>query len=726
MTERLERLREEQARRSGSRLGRLRAEQNRRRNETPGRDAAYPLARFYEGAANTLGLPVDIATGIGNAANDAYSLATTGRPAEVDAFRGSLGGSEWLRERAREARLMGDEEWMQPLDGNEAIIGGAAEATGASVVPYAGMAGRARATAGTLAADATAAERIGHQIIQPFRSRPMAAATTEAGLAAASGGAAGTAEAAGAPEWSTAAGTFAPFAVGALTHNAGRAATWVGREAPERLRRARAAFSQFGEEPTLAEATGGAGARIIEQRAGDLPGGDAIALNRDQRVAANMGRRVNQIADEITTDGLDGARPRSIGPARTREDAGEAIATGLRSYMDRSRATVSAAYDRADQAVRRALGAAGADRLAVVMNRTQALLRDVTRMEPGAPTLTGEGGALRGDDYLYRLVQQFQRDFPDGVADYDTARALLTRLGRQIDFESLTPGRDVATLRRAYGALSEEIQGAVANLGRGPANLMSRARRSWAVRQGNVDKYVQPALRRAETAENLYSWLVSDSGQLASSRIRRVRQMVGEREWRRVASVFLRRMGMAPRSSQSADNEVFSPQRFLSNWVRLRQSDAFEEVLGAVRGSRSVIARYRQDMDDIAYAAELMRNAHPYTNTSNTGRSVAYLTVGSSIGGGAFTGNMPLFFAGLSAVGGSVGGQLLFMNPRFVSWLANSRRVPIEQVPGALARLLTIAQDMTPDEQEAAVDVYEHIETTLESQEGVRVPIQRR
>lgn len=485
----------------------------------------------------------------------------------------------------------------------------------------------------------------------------------------------------------------------------------------------------IGVMPSAGMATGNRAVQIMENAMANTPGGAGIMQEAAERAMRQMDEAAGRVADNIATGNAPAAPTSRTAPwrrnmalptpadqqplaegaqrvmspqgaGRTIRDASERAATRFanrREQIDEALyqevgpdTLVSAPYVR--QLVRDLEGElanAPASRgpvLRQALERANAILQDV------APTRSATGQVTSGAGIPFRTLRQIRTD-----------------IGRELerpDVSGYTPASE-ASLRRLYGALSDDI-GAAADAA-GP-----RARQLLSLH----DRYVRfnrnvniPTLQRIadtgtdEQAFNLAVTAAKDGG----SMLERLRRNFRPEEWDTVAASVFSKLGRANPGQQEASGimeaaDDFSAGTFLTNWSKL-SPEAKRALFG---GSR--YEAVAPEIDALVRSAGRLKDAGKMSNPSGTARNtIAALTV---LGAGSQALQGDFQNAGMTVGGAVLAPRVvarLLTSPGFVRWLGTSVNVGT-RVPSAWGSRIGQLAAVAKAEPEIRDEIYQYLE----------------
>jgi len=507
------------------------------------------------------------------------------------------------------------------------------------------------------------AQRIG----QVLTEKPVMQALS--GIAGATG--ASLAEEAGAGPIGQAAAGIAGSLAPSVAPLSGAGLRAVGRAGAtqEQIRKNIETFAQAGTTPSAGQATGKTVIQGLESSMGRIPGSIGVMRGKAVSQQAEVGEKVKQMAEELS---------------RVKEPtvAGAGIQRGVEDiFVPRSRSIESGLYNKLDEYIPKFKP--------VKAKNTYAALEKLSRPIEGAPALSRN--QLISNEEITLLKNDLESDLLNAEGDipFSALKGLRSRIGEKMSSVNLASNVKQATYKKIYGAISDDLREAAKESGTDALTALSRANKYTKSFYERIDK-LQGFINKNEP-ERIYR-AAFEGTELGATRLRAVMQSLPKPEQKAVASAFISKMGKALPGQQDELGDVFSTERFLTNWNKL--SPESKQVLFNRFGSG-----YRSNMDKIAETAAKIREgskilANP-SGTAAAGVQPATLAViATAIAGGQY--KLLTGLLGASAL--SRASAKAFTNPKYVNWLAQNSNIPTEAIPGAITTLLNIAkEDNDPD-----------------------------
>jgi hypothetical protein len=412
------------------------------------------------------------------------------------------------------------------------------------------------------------------------------------------------------------------------------------------------AMTRLGMTPMRQDVNAGPLTQLVAANVTKLPGSGGYR--------AAQARNLDQWGNQLENTAAD------LGASTNPQEAGTALQVASGNWMDQFRANSRQAWNNVDMLVPGATP--------VPVTNYARTLNQVRSQMAGAPATADVLQSPLSRNLLDALISDARIGRP---LDWDTVRGMRTRIGDMLTDTNLIGDTNYGELRRIYGALSEDLRGAVHPLGSdavdayNAANNLTRAGHSFI--DDTVSKYLAPRPGMI-TPEAAYTRAMSGSAS-GGTGLQAIRdEMPGAAD--ELAAAHLRLMGLATPGQRAAPNmgPMVSPNTFLTNTNRL-SPQAFDALYGADPGVAGRIA-------DLRTVGSSMRDTARFANTSNTAPVASLLSVPSlamGAAGGALAKGYSLPTALLA--GGAMGATPLaagYLGSRYL------RSVPRTFSPGAL------------------------------------------
>ena len=424
------------------------------------------------------------------------------------------------------------------------------------------------------------------------------------------------------------------------------------------------AFRRAGTTPSAGQATESGVIQGIESTLGRIPGSIDIMRAKSISQQAEIGGKVKQIADELSE-------------IKEPVIVGQKIQRGIEDVFEPLiRAKESGLYERLNQFIPTSTP--------VNVNNLYTQLKKFTGGISGAPSLSKT--PLLSRPTLQSFMSDLEKDMAKsgGTLPFEAVKKLRTDIGRNLT--SVQLGSDVrrGEFDALYKALSNDLKEAAVKSGPKALASFNRANTFSRAMHERFDR-LQGFISKNEPEKAFESAFAGI--QAGPTRIRSLLQSLPKEDQKSVVSAFVAKMGRALPGVQDSGGDVFSTERFLTNWNKINPS-ARRELFGRF-GSK-----FSEDMNKIAKTTELIREgSRVLANPSGTAGAVVgpatYASVAGSLAAGKYG-----FATGVLSVGllSSIGSRL-FTNPKYVSWLAKNIDAPPNAVPGAIANLIALSEN---------------------------------
>lgn len=489
----------------------------------------------------------------------------------------------------------------------------------------------------------------------------------ETGAAAGSGAAGQYSEELGGPRM---AGQMAGAVIPSLATASARLAAHEFTQLQETV----AGYARIGVDPSLGLATKSTLLQGAENFLSLLPTSSGFIRRSATRMQRQFQARTERIIASLTRS--------PGGMLASPERAGRLINSGLRDgYLGRFHAVSRNLYDQADGLIRPGWYS---------IRNTQEAFREMLNRLPDAPNLNQlpmfQNPQMR--DVFEAIGQDSTQN---GRLTFETIRGLRSEIGAVISNPDLLPDVNTASLKRLYGALSDDILDAAhLNARNVPGNeravlAVTRANNFYRAGLDRLEDTLKTVWSKVEglgyTPEAIYKSAISEAAE-GPTILRSLRKSLTDREWRVVSASMLRRLGKVAGKEQAFAGQTFSADTFLTNWNNLSTA-ARRELFDrpgweAYTGDINAIA---SNMTEIRAAREVL-----VQQTSDASRQATLFTIGGAATAVLSGNTTAMAITGAMAFATS-GSAALLSNPNFVHWLARTQRMPLERLPGHIARL---------------------------------------
>ncbi len=430
-----------------------------------------------------------------------------------------------------------------------------------------------------------------------------------------------------------------------------------------------AMFKKAGTEPSAGMATGGTFFNGLENLLAKFPGSAGVMSRFRENTQKNL-------KSGVSTD-------------VAAEDAGRAIEkgiTGKGGFLE----TTLAQWKQLDNAV-----AAKVPKNTTVMpSETVKALDELTAPVRGAEKTTGS----LANPKLVQMRQNIADDLAisNGRLPFEALRSMRTRIGAMQE-NSIVSGVQKGELKRLYGALSKDLEGA-ANAG-GAGREFARQNAFYAARMGRIERTLERVLGKDRQPEDIFKAFYPKDPNQSGTAMETMRSLPAS-ERKIVSQAVVDRLGRATPGKQNEYGDVFSSETFLTNYGKL--SKKAKMVLFPDEKMRS-------NVEAVAAAASNIRHGSAaMSNPSGTAGSFAgYAVYFTPIAFLAGQGNMKMAAAAAATAGVAKMSAHLLTNPRFVGWLAGAPKTVDPKAHAAhMARLVTIYNSTDDEALKADLDQY--------------------
>ena len=281
-----------------------------------------------------------------------------------------------------------------------------------------------------------------------------------------------------------------------------------------------------------------------------------------------------------------------------------------------------------------------------------------------------------------------------GQIPYKNLKSLRSNVGKKLQ-SGLLEGDEKGALKKLYGALSEDMKAAVTAQGGEKALQSFNKANNAFIRQTNILNKTLDPLIKADTPEKVYNMALSGTKQ-GGTNIKRIMRGLNSTQQEFVRGTVTNRMGLAQPGQQDSFGEVFSPNKFLTEWNKL-SPEARVNIF---------TAKQTDSINTLNKAISTIKEAGKARQTSNTLPYLGYVGLGSLLATNVF--------AAAGVAGGANITARMMTNPRFVKWLAQAPKVRRAEIPKHLKALSTIAGVGNTELNE---DILSYIESiTLENE----------
>lgn len=287
-----------------------------------------------------------------------------------------------------------------------------------------------------------------------------------------------------------------------------------------------------------------------------------------------------------------------VGASRSAYEVGKAIQGGLKDFVDRTKTKMEELYDKAYK-----VDGGLTPETPVAAPSTVSTLTDAKSAFAQNPALAKAVGVDKWDAVLQELQ--------GAGATWGALRQFRTDIGEALRGTGVLSDQGTGTLKRIYGALTDDMTAAAKQMGPQIQKAWERANDYARGRAVRIEEKLSPLLDasnperafelvRAAAAEGR---TMSDVAKLAA-----IKKSAGD-AWNDTVASVIDRLGKAKAGAQSAEGDAFSPMTFLAEWNKMSPQAKNIMLAPEVRGQLDRLAK----LTEAAKAGNLERNM---SNTS--------------------------------------------------------------------------------------------------------------
>lgn len=422
------------------------------------------------------------------------------------------------------------------------------------------------------------------------------------------------------------------------------------------------AFTDAGVKPTLANISEAGTTKTFQNLLANFPGSRGVIEKATQ----------GQI-DDITKQ-LAGI---TKSPGGTVQQTGKVIQEGAIVQEAATQNRISKLYDDLDKFI--------PEGVSTPTTNLQRIAQD--------PAIQDVAAVGAGD--TAKVLQRFQGITDDaGNISYPRLKVFRSTVGAKLQSPSLG-GDERSAIKKIYSALSEDMKSAVtAQGGEKGLQAFNKANNNFIRASERLDKQINPLIK-ADTPEKVFNLALSGTKQ-GGSNIKPIMKGLDQTQKEFVRGTVAKRMGTATPGQQDAAGEVFSPNKFLTEWNKL-SPEARSNIF--TKGQANSINTLNKVISSIKESGKV----------AQTSNNLPYLTY---LGLGGILATSP------AAAGGVVGGAAItsrmITNPTFVKWLAKAPKVRGLEIPKHLKALSVISAGGNAELKEDTLNYLDSITTQQE------------
>ena len=413
-------------------------------------------------------------------------------------------------------------------------------------------------------------------------------------------------------------------------------------------------FQDLGIDPTLADVSKSAG---LQNFIKDVP----LA---GKPITEALQKQVNDISGQIQNV--------SKSQGGTYGQAGKEIVKGAENIIEKSKLRDQQLYGKVDEFI-------PADS-PVSMDNTFKALQDRKVQITSAVS----GGKVAGYN---KFITDIQNNLAQGKqVPYDSLTALRSEVGTALQGK-LEP-QERSALNKIYSGLTEDIKTNIQRsdldkIGKQSAlQAWEKANASHRLRTRFIQENIQPLLDKG-TPEEVYKYATSQA-RLGGTRVGQIMRSLNDNQKEFIRGTLIRDLGLAQKGAQSAEANVFSPQKFMAEYSTLKKNGTEK----AIFTPEQVTAFNRLNK-----AVELTKNTEQAGQQKQLMQAIGLTSVSVSTGGAGL----------IPALGAARISANLMTNPKFINWLATTSQSTPKELPKQLNRLSAITA-ANPEIREDVLD----------------------
>lgn len=291
--------------------------------------------------------------------------------------------------------------------------------------------------------------------------------------------------------------------------------------------------------------------------------------------------------------------------------------------------------------------------------------------------------AAVGSGDTARVISRYNNIVDEtGNMSYPRLKSFRSTIGAKLQSPSLL-GDERTALKKIYGALSEDMKDSVALYG-GTKGLQAfdKANAAFQRKTNFIENTINPLLK-AKTPEKIYK-IATTGLKDGGTQTKRLMNILKPEQQEYVRASIVRDMGLAQKGAQSAEGDVFNPQKFMAEYSVLKKNGTEKAIF-----TPEQVTAYNR----LNKVVELTKN------TEQAGKKNMLLPTASLLSVG-----IPTAGAGLiPAIGGGRLTANLMTNPKFINWLAVTSQASPKELPKQLNRLSAITT-ANPEIREDVLD----------------------
>jgi len=394
-------------------------------------------------------------------------------------------------------------------------------------------------------------------------------------------------------------------------------------------------YRKFGVKPSAAMATQSKGLAVAEHALSDFPMSSDIFQKHAQENIEQL-----TLANRFLA--------REYGPILSREEIGTLLKKASPNVLEH----YSGVYDKLFSSVSGEIGSNPQS-----IQNTVGMLKTLV-----AETSTGPNSGI--SNLASEIVKKAKK--VGGGLPWDSIKKYRTKIGDMMKSPELVSTRNIQSgdLKRLYAALTKDMEEAALKAGPKIHARWRAANKYFELKLTRDIPIIEDIIKK-QYPEEVFD-IVMRSSAKGGTRLKLLRKQLSQREWDAVAGTVLGKMGEQIPSAGTAGERIFSPQTFMTNWLKL--SESAKRAL--FRGGK--YEKLVGELNDFVKVAGDAKAIELLANKSRTGSVLMFFG---------------LWQSGSAALGGVVGGNIAGVPGAAVG--AGSFVASSIAVPRLTARMLT-------------------------------------
>jgi hypothetical protein len=427
------------------------------------------------------------------------------------------------------------------------------------------------------------------------------------------------------------------------------------------------AFENAGVKQSFAAISELPAAKLFDRFLGRFPGASGIMKKNTDEILEQIEGNIKNISGDV---------------AASQQEAGEVIQKGVQKFAGRFEKASGFLYGKLDKK----------------MPKRSQIRADVSLSLLKNPQFVDDifGKEARGVLQLLDKKSKTATGVRTGVTQgkvgtvaYEDFRKIRTLVGDKLSKTLLIGGEDEAALKRLYGSLSEDLK--IAATKAGAIKEFEKANSFYSNYINDIEKHLQRVINK-DSPEQVFKAALSGTKE-GGTRISQIMRSLSRPERKIVRGTVLHRLGKATAGQQDSTGQLFSANRFLTNW-----SAVSPEAKRAMFGGDTAT---RKSLDNIAKVAERLKEVDRFGNPSGTAQQA---TLGALLVGGVIK---PVEVAA-GILGGNSAARLM-TSDRFVKWLGRNANKKLNK--DNLNKSLRELKNLSNNEQIINDDLAQYVTT---------------